>query len=102
MVTQAPKHVRIITLPTKKPEQRQMYLPIEQRYASGDGHLLNIFITYIINLFDEGSDSVGVRNYNTFISRPEGRYDYRVEERHNSFGCIFQRFTTRPIKLFVG
>ena len=72
---------------------------VEEGDARRDGHSFNILIGNIVNVFDEGSEGVGVRYDETFVSGLEGWDNVGVKEGEDAVGGILERFGAGSLKL---
>lgn len=72
---------------------------VKKRDTCWDCHSFDILVTYVINVFHQGANGVGMRNNHTPITCSNRRDDNRVEKRHDPIGGIFERFGSGCLQL---
>lgn len=72
---------------------------IKEGYTSRNCHTFDIFIADTVNLFDERTNRIRVRNDQALVTCTHRRRDNSVDERHDPFGCIFERLRSGALQL---
>ena len=63
---------------------------VEEGYPRWNGNSLDILIADVVNLFNQGSDGVRMRDYQTFVTSLHGWHNDIVVKWHNVLGRIFE------------
>lgn len=67
---------------------------IQQGNACRNRHALDVLVADAIDVLDQRSDRIGVRDDNDFVPSTNAGCDDGIKERHDSVRRIFQRFRT--------